>query len=94
MWNVNLFMPGRVVVEADDTDSDLEVAVMMTDIPAFHDLTTGKSESSLARDDRTDVQDRLAVPSPPSQAAPLLTLSTVLLLPSTQTSSSSSQPPV
>ena len=94
VWNVNLFMPWRVVVEADDTDSDLEVAVMMTDIPAFHDLTTGKSENSLARDDRTDVQDLLAVPSPPSQAAPLLILWTALLLPSTRTSSSSSPPPV
>ena len=44
VWNVNLFMPGRVVVEADDTDTVLDVAVMMTDIPAFHDLTTGNSE--------------------------------------------------
>ena len=47
VWNVNLFMPGRVVVEADDTDSVLDVAVMMTDIPAFHDLTTGNSENSI-----------------------------------------------
>ena len=34
---------GRVVVEADDTDSDLEVSVLMTDIPAFHDMATGNS---------------------------------------------------
>ena len=43
VYNVNLFMPGRVVVEADDTDSVLDVAVMMVDIPAFHDMTTGKT---------------------------------------------------
>ena len=49
VWNVNLFMPGKVVVEADDTDSVLDVVVMMTDIPAFHDMTTGKTEKSQQR---------------------------------------------
>ena len=43
MYSVNLFMAGKVVVEADDTDSVLDVSVMMTDIPAFHDLTAGSS---------------------------------------------------
>ena len=43
VYSVNLFMAGKVVVEADDTDSVLDVSVMMTDIPAFHDLTAGSS---------------------------------------------------
>ena len=34
-------MAGRVIVEADSTDMDLEVMVNMTDVEAFHDLATG-----------------------------------------------------
>ena len=41
VWNVNLFMAGKVIVKADSTDTVLDVKVNMTDILAFHDLTTG-----------------------------------------------------
>ena len=41
VWNIPLFMAGRVIVEADSTDMDLEVKVNLTDVEAFHDLATG-----------------------------------------------------
>ena len=44
-------MPGRVIVEADDTDNVLEVQVMMTDIAAFHDLATGPSGTPFTQSD-------------------------------------------
>ena len=34
-------MMGTVIVEADSEDAVLDVKVNMTDIEAFHDLTTG-----------------------------------------------------
>ena len=42
VWKIPLYMAGRVTVEADSTDMDLEVMVNMTDVEAFHDLATGK----------------------------------------------------
>ena len=41
MFNINLFMAGRVIVEAESEDTELDVEVLMTDIPAFHDMATG-----------------------------------------------------
>ena len=43
-------MAGRVIVEADSTDMDLEVMVNMTDVEAFHDLATGNIECEIAFD--------------------------------------------
>ena len=34
-------MAGRVIVEADSSDTTLDVTVKMTDIEAYHDVTTG-----------------------------------------------------
>ena len=41
VWNIPLFMAGRVIVEADSTDMELVVMVNMTDVEAFHDFATG-----------------------------------------------------
>ena len=41
VWNINLYMMGTVIVEADSEDAVLDVKVNMTDIEAFHDLATG-----------------------------------------------------
>lgn len=41
-----MFMAGRVIVEADSTDMELEVMVNMTDVEAFHDLATGNIDLS------------------------------------------------
>ena len=41
VFNINLFMAGRVIVEAESEDTELDVEVLMTDIPAFHDMATG-----------------------------------------------------
>ena len=40
-------MAGRVIVEADPTDMDLEIIVNMTDVEAFHDMTTGNFDFRL-----------------------------------------------
>ena len=42
VWKIPLFMAGRVIVEADPADMELEVKVNMTDVEAFHDMATGK----------------------------------------------------
>ena len=34
-------MAGRVIVEAESEDTELDVEGLMTDIPAFHDMATG-----------------------------------------------------
>ena len=57
-------MPGRVLVEADDTDTVLDVEVMMTDVAAFHDMTTGSSGTAFTQSDCSivDSSDCAAAP--------------------------------
>ena len=40
-------MAGTIIVEADSSDTTLDVTVKMTDIEAFHDVATGNKQKVL-----------------------------------------------